>query len=102
MANNRYLQGRKFEYERKRIWETIGFHVIRAAGSHGKFDLIAFQEGGTLVHAIQCKRAKTEKQAERMLRAFEQNPPMLPSEHFMQVLEVYVPRLGVLSTSVCA
>ena len=99
MPNNRYLAGRKMEWERKKVWEQCCDEVMRTAGSHGKFDLIAVSVSCP-VHLIQCKRAQSEVQAARMLKAFSKNPP-LPSSHlYVQVMEVYVPRKGVFSVAV--
>jgi len=40
----KYAIGAKKEYEIKKILESDGFYVIRSAGSHGVFDLVAFNE----------------------------------------------------------
>lgn len=101
LANRNYERGRRLEWSRRKLWQSLGYHVIRASSSKGFYDLVAIQDGA-LVHLIQCKIVQTKAQAHRMLRAFEKNPPMPPSEHFIQVLEVSVPHLGVFSTSVCA
>ena len=88
------------EWARKHVWESLGCVVVRAAGSHSCWDLVAIHEH-MRVHLIQCKIVQTEVQANLMLRAFEKNPPMPASESYTMVLEVQVPRKGVFSTSVC-
>jgi Holliday junction resolvase len=40
----KYAIGAKKEYEIKKLLESKGFYVIRSAGSHGIFDLVAFNE----------------------------------------------------------
>lgn len=51
-----YKKGRQFEYRVKRDLEQKGYFVIRSAGSHSPFDLIAFSQEGVLF--IQCKTRK--------------------------------------------
>ena len=89
MTNKNYVSGRAFEYRRKEAWEAKGYQVIRSAGSHGPFDLIAFHWERP-VELIQCKRVKTLKAAERLIKAFVEDPPQLPSRFFHQSIEIYV------------
>jgi len=42
MPNKNYQRGRAYEYKEKKIWEEMGYFVIRSAGSHSLFDLVAF------------------------------------------------------------
>lgn len=51
---SRYGNGTKFEYAVRDWYVKRGYTVIRAAGSHGPFDLLAFDEQGD-VHLVQCK-----------------------------------------------
>lgn len=60
MPNKNYLRGRRLEYQVKKAYEAEGYKVMRTAGSHGDFDLIAVYEGTylTAVIFIQCKSVK--------------------------------------------
>lgn len=53
----RYQKGRSYEYYIKYNLERAGFYVIRSAGSHGPFDLIALDKNGN-VYGIQVKKNK--------------------------------------------
>jgi Holliday junction resolvase len=48
-----YATGYRAEREAKKMLEKEGYHVIRAAGSHGVFDLAAFSKKD--VRLIQLK-----------------------------------------------
>lgn len=52
-----YKRGYNFELAVKKKWEGRGYWVIRAAGSHGKADLVALINDADqcLVFLIQCK-----------------------------------------------
>jgi hypothetical protein len=51
--NKNYEVGAAFERRVVRYFEDQGFVAIRSAGSHKKFDVIAFN--GLTVYAVQCK-----------------------------------------------
>jgi hypothetical protein len=53
MPNAKYRAGRDLEYAAARDLEANGYLVVRAAGSHGLADLIAFKTGELLI--VQCK-----------------------------------------------
>jgi hypothetical protein len=53
MPNSKYRAGRDLEYAAARDLEANGYLVIRAAGSHGLADLIAFKPGELVI--VQCK-----------------------------------------------
>lgn len=53
MGNRNYIKGRQKEYSVMRMLEATGFNCIRASGSHGIFDVIAFGLGQ--VRMIQVK-----------------------------------------------
>jgi Holliday junction resolvase len=58
LPNKKYQAGYRFELSTKKKWEEKGFYVIRAAGSHGKADLVAIKINPpkyTEVYLIQCK-----------------------------------------------
>lgn len=40
MPNKHYLRGRRFEYETMKNWKE-NYKVLRSAGSHSEFDVIA-------------------------------------------------------------
>lgn len=48
-----YKKGYRFEREIFNLFESAGYYVIRSAGSHGTFDLIAIKDG--VVFGVQCK-----------------------------------------------
>lgn len=56
MPNKNYQRG--VRYERK-IQSDIGMNSIRAAGSHGVFDVIAYNKD--TVRFIQCKASKKKQ-----------------------------------------
>lgn len=63
MANNRYRNGRAFEYRVRDHFIGQGYYVVRAAGSKGKADLVALRAGQPPT-LIQCKGGaitKTER-----------------------------------------
>ena len=43
MPNRRYEAGRRYEYKVKKQLEKEGWTVLRMAGSHGLFDLVALR-----------------------------------------------------------
>lgn len=51
-----YSRGRSYEYALKQVFESYGYCVTRAAGSHGHSDLIAGK--GEVTWAIQVKARK--------------------------------------------
>lgn len=63
-----YRRGYAIELKAKEILEGAGFLVVRAAGSHGPFDLVAI--GEKEVKLVQVKRTKgnPESVAARVLR----------------------------------
>ena len=89
MPNPRYESGRRFEYRQRDAWRERGYEVMRTAGSHGPYDLIAVHPRRPVV-LIQCKVVKTQAEAERLIRTFKKSPPLLPSGPYTQVMEVWV------------
>lgn len=59
----RYATGVAFEREVRAFLEAEGYWCIRAAGSHGKVDVLALKPGQMLM--VQCKRNGTCPPAER-------------------------------------
>lgn len=96
MPNVNYLRGRAFEYEIMKAWVATGHSVMRTAGSHGLFDLVAIRNDG--ITLIQCKSVRSVAQAERLLRQWSLNPPLTPSSKFHQMMVVKVYRQKVLKS----
>jgi Holliday junction resolvase len=64
----RYTAGRKFEYDvRDFLKKKYGYTVVRAAGSHGLADLIAWKGNDVLL--IQCKKEKKKASYKEELEA---------------------------------
>ncbi len=42
MPNANYLRGRRYEYEVKKRWTSETHKALRTAGSHGAYDIIAY------------------------------------------------------------
>jgi Holliday junction resolvase len=91
MANPNYNRGVRFEREVMKEWEAKGYAVLRTAGSHGAFDVIAYHPNRP-VEFIQCKvlQKGSIKEAHTMTKRFVDTPPLRPSKYFHQVLEVKV------------
>lgn len=89
MGNKNYQRGVRFERELKKIWETKGYHVLRTAGSHGKFDLICV-DSERPIELIQCKVTERLSVAKKMVKEFRENPPLTPTKYFHQSLVVKV------------
>lgn len=59
MPNSNYNRGRAYEYKAKKELEVEGYSVIRAAGSHGPWDLVAIpRDASRPVRCIQIKVTK--------------------------------------------
>ena len=101
MARNKnYISGRRFEYKYAKDLRELGCIVMRTAGSHGPFDLIAIGGSGQ-VTMIQCKVTEEQSVAERMLKDFRAKPPFPPAlAEFTQMLVVKVKHSQTISTSV--
>ena len=67
-----YTKGRVYEYKAKKQLEAEGYTVIRAAGSHGPWDLIAMR-GEEPVRCIQIKRTKAINGHKTILNQFKRN-----------------------------
>lgn len=91
MPNKNYLKGVRFERERKKYWEDLGSMVLRTAGSHGAFDLVAIDSVGCC-YLIQCKCVETEKEAWNLIGKFKANPPLGfdVQPHIYQRIEVKI------------
>lgn len=68
-----YRRGRGKEYAVKKLLENQNFTVMRTAGSHGDWDLIAYQHEEDL-HLIQIKYTKEGVPTKNELSRFETAP----------------------------
>lgn len=89
MPNVNYRAGRNFEYSVKKHYAKRNMLVMRSAGSHGIFDLSAWQDDKPPV-GIQCKRTESMAEAKALLNEFRSHPPLKPSKFYRQVMEVKV------------
>ena len=96
-GNPNYRSGRAFEYETMREWESKGCKCIRASGSHGEFDVIAYRPDHPPTF-IQCKKVATVAQADRLMEAFRENT--CPSRYYHQQLFIKVLRVGTMGVTV--
>ncbi|RLG82335.1 MAG: hypothetical protein DRO40_07840 [Thermoprotei archaeon] len=66
-----YRKGANFERRVKQYFERKGFYVVRSAGSHGTFDLLAVRQFTVL--GIQCKidGKLSTKEKKKMLEAYK-------------------------------
>lgn len=95
MPNKNYRRGVAIERKAKDELELVGYTVIRSAGSHGPWDLVAFK-GDEPVRCIQCKRAATLIGAKRLAQKFS-NPPLPVSfKTYKHEVWVWVDRKGWL------
>ncbi len=60
--NKNYLRGRRFEYAAKKYLEDKGWIVMRTAGSHGPFDIIAIKDGRILLLQLKKWQRLSKKQ----------------------------------------
>lgn len=96
MANH-YSRGRAYEYKAKQQLEAEGYTVIRAAGSHGPYDLIAFR-GSQPVRCIQVKRTKAPGGVKALLGKWQ--PMQAYSDtHYVEELWVWYDGRWHYSTS---
>jgi Holliday junction resolvase len=82
MVNKKYVKGRNNEYKIVKILENAGYTCSRSAGSHGKFDIIAFNESG--IRLIQSKTNGCMTEIEReAIKEFKNCPPNATKEIWM-------------------
>ena len=85
MPNKNYIAGRAFEYATMRDYEKRGFDCIRASGSHGEFDVIAYALGRKPVF-IQCKKVESRSTGNLLVDRFvETTEPCLWYHQCMRV-----------------
>jgi|TARA_Y100000296_G_scaffold86810_1_gene127956 Holliday junction resolvase len=70
-VRNKYAKGAAAENELRRLYEKLGYYVIRSAGSKGIIDLQATRLGpkGVVTHGIQVQRSTklSKSKRERLL-----------------------------------
>lgn len=64
---NTAAKGRKYEWKIRKEFESLGYYVIRSAGSKGKVDLIAINPDIKEICLIQCKSYKIFKPEEKRI-----------------------------------
>lgn len=87
MPNKQYLAGRRWEYECAADLRLRGFKVIRASGSHGEYDLVAYAPDKKPIF-IQCKRVESKTTGTRLVKNWMQSTK--PEEHYHQKMMVRV------------
>jgi len=78
MGNRNYIKGRAFEYAVRKSLQEEGYEVMRTAGSHGHFDLIAIKPSQSIIELVQCKVVKNQAAADRLFKDFHEAPPYSP------------------------
>jgi len=78
LPNANYLAGRRFEYAVMAALRQNAYKVLRTAGSHGEFDIIAYKPNSTVF--VQCKVVESEASRDRLARAWRSAPPNPPAE----------------------
>ncbi|MEM5828279.1 MAG: hypothetical protein QW197_02115 [Candidatus Aenigmatarchaeota archaeon] len=67
-----YKIGRYYEYRVKKLLENAGYIVVRSAGSHGLFDLVAIHPITKNILFIQVKKTfKKDENLNEMLEKFK-------------------------------
>lgn len=85
--NKQYQTGVRFERETIKRWEASGYRCIRAAGSHGEADVVAYSPGKTVV-LIQCKVVHTSNKVQSMINKYKKST--IKSDAYCQILSVKV------------
>ena len=85
---SRYRLGRRLEYRIKKLLEEFGYEVIRSAGSHGRWDLVAVKD--KIVRLIQVKKGKIQRHKIKDLIPLITTPCLLSREAWF-----YIPRKGI-------
>jgi len=75
---NQYTKGRAIEYKAVQLLKKSGWETIRAAGSHGMFDIWAsrYEKGRIYLRKIQIKSGKTKPTKE--ISMIKERKPYLP------------------------
>jgi len=89
MPNRNYEAGRRWEWTVMREWKKAGYKVLRTAGSHGDYDVIAVK-WGVYPAFIQCKVVQTEAEATRLIDNFLENPPWKGDSYYEQFIQIHI------------
>lgn len=92
MPNKNYQRGRRLEWQVKKDYESRGWHVTRASGSHSAYDLIAVMQKDrnfTHIKFIQCKVIKklTDAALRKLIKEVHDTSPI---QHELQHSEFHV------------
>ena len=66
--NPRYVRGRKAEWKSRDLLVKQGYTVVRAAGSKGAYDLVAWNTAETVLVQVKCDRWPTKPEVEALVR----------------------------------
>lgn len=92
--NRNYLAGRRFEYEVRDAMRGKHYNVVRASGSHGLYDLVAFRPDRK-PEFVQCKVVPKTATADRLITKFKKTT--IPSQFYHQSLYVKIKGAGVFN-----
>ncbi len=87
MPNKNYIAGRAFEYATMRDYERQGYACVRASGSHGEFDVIAYKVNDK-PNFIQCKKTESKATADLLTDRFIEDT--VPSYYYHQTMRVKI------------
>ena len=87
MPNKQYIAGRAFEYQVMATWRSRGYSVIRASGSKGLYDIVAFRPDRK-PELIQCKKVSSMATGDRLFSKFTKT--IQPSDYYHQVMAIKV------------
>jgi Holliday junction resolvase len=66
MPNHNYTRGRAAEYRSMRLLEGEGYQTMRAAGSHGVFDIIGWNEAAYKMVQVKLETPPSRSELETM------------------------------------
>lgn len=93
MPNRNYQRGVRFERDVMKVLTLKGFKVIRASGSHGEYDVVAYKPEDKPLF-VQCKVVAKVVDGERLINSFKESTT--PSKYYHQALYVKAGR-GMVS-----
>lgn len=90
MPNANYNRGVRWEREIMVAYTERGYTCLRSAGSHSAFDVIAIKPDlPVMLIQAKCHKKGTRTWAMNLCKTFIKNPPLPPSEHYTQAIEVF-------------
>ena len=69
MPNVNYVQGRSREYRTMKLLEAAGYECIRAAGSHGTWDVVGVNNSSIVLVQVKFNHMPTLAEIEKMEEA---------------------------------